>query len=342
MNILGILVDLWSTSDTLSFNTTFVSSLEDLEVSLVSPSLVPRVGDQPVVLSVLSTVSDGLNSVSSEEATSLVDVDSRLVGEEIFIDRKGDFDWSIGGNFGFHLGNSSDRVSILSMVLVLHVGSLVFWNTLSGTRWGWHNTWARLILRTFNVVSAWGQKIWLASVLVSVEITSNQTSVDEVAPSGAWVSTIATHTARTAAGSQVLGGNSSLDGLVRSNADSVGHGFGGSESPAGTAIGLISNLTQRLALWPFFSGIKAIWSLNIEFVEVGNIWEAWGSFEEGTHQTLNLSLGHLVESGWLDGSPGSVHGVDLSSDVSDSVGVRVVSCSAPESKEGSESQKYDY
>jgi hypothetical protein len=190
-------------------------------------------------------------------------------------------------------------------------------------------------------MSTWSQSVWSASILISIEVTSNQTSVNEVVPSSSWETTVATHTARGTAGHQILSGDSSLDSLIGSDTNSVRHSFGGTESPARSAVSLVSDFTQGSTLWPLGSGIETVWSSNVEAVEFGNVWKTWGFFEEGTHQVFNFGFGHLVESAWFDSSPGSVHGVNLLSNVSDSVGVSVFLSSALVNSKGSDCQKND-
>jgi hypothetical protein len=73
-------------------------------------------------------------------------------------------------------------------------------------------------------------------------------------------------------------------------------------------------------------------------VELSNVWETGFGLEEGTHQSLDLGLGHILESGRFDGLPGGVHGVDLLSDVSDSGSVRNFLSSAFVDSEGAEGQ----
>lgn len=47
-----------------------------------------------------------------------------------------------------------------------------------------------------------------------------------------------------------------MEGLVGSDTDSVGHGFNGSESPAGSTVGLISDFEEGFAFGPFGSGVE--------------------------------------------------------------------------------------
>ena len=62
---------------------------KDLEGTLVTPSVVPRVNTEPVVLTVLSAPTDCLDGVTSERTAGLVRVNSGLVGQEVLIDREG-------------------------------------------------------------------------------------------------------------------------------------------------------------------------------------------------------------------------------------------------------------
>ena len=61
---------------------------KDLEGTLVTPSVVPRVNTKPVVLTVLSAPTDHLDGVTSKPRASLLRVNSRLVGQEVLVDVK--------------------------------------------------------------------------------------------------------------------------------------------------------------------------------------------------------------------------------------------------------------
>lgn len=66
-----------------------VGASEDLEESLVTPALVPGVGAEPVLGSVLDAPAEDLDGVTSELGASGVLVDTALVGEEVLVDGEG-------------------------------------------------------------------------------------------------------------------------------------------------------------------------------------------------------------------------------------------------------------
>lgn len=68
----------------------------NLEGAIVSPGAVPGVDTKPVVLTVFSAPSDGLDGMATELSTGLVSVDTALVGEEVFVDSEGGGDGSVG------------------------------------------------------------------------------------------------------------------------------------------------------------------------------------------------------------------------------------------------------
>jgi hypothetical protein len=223
---------LYQTSDTLGLNSALVGSLLDLEVTVVTPGLIPRVSNQPEVDSILSSVTEGLDGVSSEEISSSVGVNSSLVGKEVLIDREGNLNWSVGGNLALHLGNSGDRVGRLTVVLVTGVRSTVRALALSRTSWGRTNRSARWVLGRGGVVSTRGEGVWLTGGLVSEKVSGNDSDSLEVSPSWTEVTSVTSLSARGAASHNVLGGDSGLDLLSGGDTDSVGHSFGGTESPA--------------------------------------------------------------------------------------------------------------
>ena len=180
-----------------------------------------------------------------------------------------------------------------------------------------------------------------AGVGVSVEVSGNHTSGLVVGPSLSQITTVTSLTARGAASHDVLGRDTSLDSLVGSDTESVGHSFGGTESPTGTTVSLISDFGQRLALWPVGSGVETVWGGDVEGVELADVFESWSGFEEGTHQSLDLVLVHVLESAWINSCPRSIHGVDLLGDVSDSGSVGNFLGGALVDGEGGESQQDD-
>lgn len=183
-------------SDSGRFNSAFVGSLKNLEVSVVSPGLVPGVGDQPVLGGSFGSVSQDLDGVSSKETSSGVLVDSSLVGQEIFVHREGSFDWSIGGNFSLDVRFSTDSVDRTTEVLIAGVTSRVRRVTLLNTLWGSSFSWARWVLGALDMVSTWSESVRSASGVIVVEITSDKSCILEESPGFLRVSSVATVSAR--------------------------------------------------------------------------------------------------------------------------------------------------
>lgn len=248
----------WDTSNTLRFNAAFILSSDDLEESLVSPIFVPGVSDKPVWGSVFSSPSEHLDGVSSEHGSGGVLVDSALVAEEIFIDVESDFDGSVGHDFGLDgLDGGSDGVGRLGEVLVVFVLGGVGLGALLGARGGWDLSWAWGVL-TGGVVVAWGKGVGFAPFGVGVEVAGNDTGVLVPLPGSSWVSSVASHSAGSAAADHILGRESVLTGLVRGDANSVAHGFDGAESPARSAVSLVTDFLDGVAAWPLDAGVESV------------------------------------------------------------------------------------
>ena len=84
---------------------------QNLESALVTPGVVPRVDTEPVVLAVLSTPADGLDSVTTEGRATLVLVDTRLIGQEVLIDGEGGCDRTVLLDIGLDLVNTVEAVA---------------------------------------------------------------------------------------------------------------------------------------------------------------------------------------------------------------------------------------
>ena len=100
---------------------------EDLEGTIVTPGVVPGVDAKPVVFARIgiSTPTDGLDGVTTESASSCVLVDTRLVGEEIFIDGESGSDGTVLSDIGLDVLNSTESIAGSSGVLLTRVGKAV-------------------------------------------------------------------------------------------------------------------------------------------------------------------------------------------------------------------------
>lgn len=85
------------------------------------------------------------------------------------------------------------------------------------------------------------------------------TSVNVVVPGACWLTTVA----RATADSHVLGARVHVfsrneDLLIVNNALTVRHGLRGTKSPAASAVALVANLLNRLAVGPLSAGIESV------------------------------------------------------------------------------------
>ena len=95
----------WKTGNSLGFDAALVVSSSDLELSIVSPSFVPAVHDDPVRSSVLNSPSDHLDGVTSQSTSTGVVVNSALVSQKVVVDSEGNLDGSIGHDLSLDLSN---------------------------------------------------------------------------------------------------------------------------------------------------------------------------------------------------------------------------------------------
>lgn len=66
-----------------------VDTSEDLEGTFVTPSFIPWVNDGPVFDSIFDTPSDDFNGMATKLGSRSMLVDTRFIGQEVFIDGEG-------------------------------------------------------------------------------------------------------------------------------------------------------------------------------------------------------------------------------------------------------------
>jgi hypothetical protein len=221
---------------------------------------------------------------------------------------------------------------MLTLLLVLIICSWVGAVALLLTLWSMSISLARWVLGRSGVVSTWSKEVWLARRIVSIEVSRDEPTIAEGSPSWTGVTTIATISTSETARSNVLGGDSGLVLLVRSN-----------EGPARSTVGLVSDLLDGLTSWPGISRIESVWS--IDAIHIGVNTDIWGNLAlwewDVTHQLLDGVLVHIDESAWLVGSPRGVHGVNLFGNIGDSLLVSVVDLSEVISSKGGDGKHGD-
>jgi len=97
----------------------------DLEESINSPVVVPRVSAKPIGLigKIICSPSNNLDGVSSNcSDIGAWSINSTFVIHEVTVNGEGSLNWSVGHDLLLNVGDSSDRVSTESIVQVFLVG----------------------------------------------------------------------------------------------------------------------------------------------------------------------------------------------------------------------------
>ena len=271
--------ELWVAWEDLVLNAAL--SLLDLEESLHSPWWAPWVSAEPVGSTVLNTVTEDLDGVTTGNIGGGWGVDSWLIVEEVSVDGESTFNWTVGNDLRLDLLNTLRLSDWTVDARVLLLGWTV--NALWSASWG----------------VAWTSGVWEAA------ICDNSVLVEEF-PSHIHVTTIATVVVGVTA-DQVFWWEDNVDWTVWGNGESVGESLGGTESPAGTALLLISDGVDLAS--PLLSGIEVVWG--------GDEWGTWVLFvwwnDVGTALGKELFLGQVTE--WVGGGfvwlPESGLGLDV-------------------------------
>jgi hypothetical protein len=234
------------TTPGLALETTLVVATLDAEETVLSPVSVPRVGAGPELDTILLTVADELDSVTTLETTSGVVIDTRAVGHEILVDLEGNLEGTVGGELSLHVLLTDDRVALLTLALVsVPVKSSVASALL-------------LALRSDHAGVVTGS--------VGIAVIRDNTNLNPVGPGATGLTTIAVTAAgegRVRAAVDIL--SREADDLVLVDALTIRHGLSGTESPAGATVLLVADVLHGLTLRPLGAGIEglgaaAIWA----------------------------------------------------------------------------------
>jgi hypothetical protein len=218
-----------SSNDT-TVNTALAES--DSEETVFTPRSTPRVGDDPEVGAIFVTPTDDLDGMTTESRSTLVSVDTTRVGHEILVDGETSFNGAVLLDVGLDRGG----------VRELDDGSLNSVVVLDGST----------IITLSEVLALDG----LSTVVRSIReaAVSDETIADDEIPGEQRNTTVASVVQDVVAREEVLGREDNIDATVGGNAESVGEDFRGSESPAGSAVTLISNGVDTSG--PLFRGIE--------------------------------------------------------------------------------------
>jgi len=281
-------------SPDLGLDEALVSATADTEVTSLTPVLTPRVGDLPVLLAVLDTPADKLDGVATLEGARDVVVDTASVGHEVLVDTEGDLKRTVLDDIGLDLLLTAESVVLLALVLVsvpLERGV------------------ASALLLALGSDDLAG----VVASSVGVALVRHNTSVGEVDPSAAGLSTVAvtaTHEGVLGAGVDILGRKRDVD--AEGDALTIAHGLGSTEGPAGTAVPLVADLLHGGALGPVGGRVEGLGDVTelrerIDLLVPG---EGTELVKVDTEERLALSSSHAGELG-LASTPGGLTGVDV-------------------------------
>jgi len=99
-------------------DTALVGATDNAEVALLTPVLVPRVGDEPVLGAVVDTVAEDADGMTTLDRAGGVLVDTALVEHEVLVDGEGTLARTVGADLGHHVLLAADSVDIRGLALV--------------------------------------------------------------------------------------------------------------------------------------------------------------------------------------------------------------------------------
>jgi len=288
------------------FDAALVGATDDTEVALLTPVLVPRVGDEPVLGAVLDTVAEDADSMATLIRAGGVLVDAALVEHKVLIDFKGTLARSVGADLDHHVLLTADGVDILSLALV--AGKVDGWVINAGGLAGrsGDDLAAAGVLGTGDVVVAAGKAV------LDTLLTDN-TGAEPVVVGRGRIATVAGASARAAV--HVLSRED--DVLAVLDALTVAHCLDSTESPAGTAIRLVADHGHGLAVGPLLTGVEALRCSSTGSSRVGALRRVLGVgggvLDVGTEESLDLVVRETSSGRVERGNPevlGRVDGLD--------------------------------
>jgi hypothetical protein len=207
---------------------------DDLEETLVSPVLVPRVHDKKVVDTVLDTPANDLDGMTSESLTALMLVDTALVAQEVFIDGESTGDWTVSVDILLKMVDVRNRVRSRGRhVLVSMIFGFITRLARFGTFGSFLGNVGTVGFATWHVMLALRHGVRIAGVSRTHLAASDDTSLVEPVPWRTDLTSVATHGTtfhESTAASGISGRHKSVEAVL--DTVSVVESFGGTESPA--------------------------------------------------------------------------------------------------------------
>jgi len=280
-----------------------VVATDDAEVALLTPVLVPGVGDEPVLGAVLNTIAEDADGMATLDRAGGVLVDAVLVEHEVLVDGEGTLARTVGAELGHHVLLTTDSVDIRCLALVrLEVDGRIIDASRLARRSG--NDLARARVGGARDVMVAAGKAVLDTLL------ADNTSAHPVGVSTRGIATVAGASARAAV--HILSGKD--DVLAVLDALTIAHGLDGTESPAGAAIRLVTDHGHGLAVGPGSASIEALGSRSTSSSRVGALRRV-GRIVPGTlniegNKGLHLIMRKTSSGGVKRGNPQVLGAVD--------------------------------
>lgn len=294
----------------LLVNTAF--AIGNSEIAVVTPGLVPAVCGDPVV----STPSDDLNGVSAQGPAVSMTVDSTLVVDKVFIDGESSSDRTVFLNVLFDVVLASQSIRGCGFVFVVIVFDRVVFACFLAFGSNLFDFSTIFIRGIFDMMRAEGHGVRVTGSLVAEVAASDHTLFLEPFPGRSDLTAVAAHALalqKSTASSGVSGTEEGLEIAFGLNAETVVEGFGGTVGPAGSTVGLVSNVADHvLAFGPGFTGIEAFGHRNQEVFSgfLDGLVKSPSWVHYGAHEFLGLFEGHAGEFGLRLGGPGGFSHVD--------------------------------
>lgn len=243
---LDFLVGGRNASNTRALNSALIISTLDVKVPLITPVFIPAVGDLPVRNAILHTPANQADGMTTKATASDVTVHTALVGGEVLI------------HVERHLKGPMCHQLPLVALLCLHtvrLGALILNHFIAAVqarcvagRGVVKSAGTSRVAITVGVVAAGREGVGLAAL-------RREADVDPPHPRRGRNAAIATHAANEAARQQVASGDASVRD-VGNGAVAIRYRLCRSNSPARTAVGLVTNLSNGRAVGPLLSRVE--------------------------------------------------------------------------------------
>jgi len=285
---------------------------------------VPRVSNEPVLGAIVNTIAKNTDSMTTLSTARNVTIDTAGIGQEIFIDGESTLARTVAGDLSHHISLTTDGVDLRGLTLVLiEFDARIIDASGLASRSGDDLASARMVAVRKVVIAA--RKRVLHALL------SDNTSALPVVVSARRITTIA----RTSTRAAVHIFSREDDILTMLDALTIRHSFNSTESPAGTAIALITDHAHGLALRPLLTSIEFLRSIGASNLRVGAKRRILrinpSKLLISTKKSLNLFMRKRSGGAVKRSSPGILDAVDVIDGFASSKTSRYTNCNSNKS-----------